>query len=56
MEILDNQIREELLARLERDPNSIALYKTPAPKGCMTVVAIAAAFGCGFALAAILYM
>lgn len=53
MDILDKQIREELMARLERDPNSLAFHNTSATKGCLTIAAVLVAFGCGFAFAAL---
>ena len=52
MDMLDKQIREELLARIERDPHSIALYDTSTAKSCATIVAVLAAFGFGVAIGA----
>lgn len=52
MEIFDPYVREELLARLERDPSSLSLYKAPARGSCVTIVAVVAAFACGFAIGA----
>lgn len=50
MDMFDKQIREELLARIERDPHSIAFYNPSTANSCATIVAVAVAFGIGLAI------
>lgn len=55
MEIIDQQIRNELAARIEADPEALSFVKTRAAQRYWSVVAIISAFGCGLAFGSWLF-
>jgi hypothetical protein len=50
VEILDQRIREELVARVETDPSALVICTRTARHSCITIVALMVAFAAGFLL------